>query len=222
VINDDLACIHVFDEFPDGTGASPHGVTAVLREHGRKAGTFSSRFVGAVAVCLVSATAIGTGGRPTNTQDFFSDALEPQSDRVAPAAEEISDIRRRLKLTITDLALALRVERVTLYLWMKGTRPRAESADRLHVLSEFSRLWEGSGLGSARAYWNLRPAGASASLRSILTAPELSLATLAGVVRSLATGSSEVAIRKPKMLGYKKAPAKGGLGPFAPRVINED
>jgi transcriptional regulator with XRE-family HTH domain len=117
----------------------------------------SSGIVAAVACAFV----VGTGGM--STPSYFQHRKEcgyqfvqvPVAEErqvgIRPPTENLKQIRAVFRPSISDIASLLGVSRQTVYNWMAGERPSAESANRLEDLAKAADLVAAHGL-NATAY----------------------------------------------------------------------
>ena len=119
----------------------------------------------------------------TGAHDLELQANQTRSVPATPVARHIEDIDTALRLTRSQLAQALQVERATLYQWLRGAQPRAKTGERLEQLQQFATEWNRAGLGSARATWYLRVPGSEHTLGSLLMQDPLDLEQLRAYIR---------------------------------------
>ena len=117
------------------------------------AGTDSGANVTRQLVEALSAD-LGTGSDPlrwlaycshmSSTRSWSLFDLEPQvpvSER-RPVSELVNTIRSAFHLSVTDLALVLRVKRPTIYSWLKeNPELRPENEKRLHLVASLADEW---------------------------------------------------------------------------------
>jgi transcriptional regulator with XRE-family HTH domain len=83
--------------------------------------------------------------------------------------EQLSGIRRYLSLSISDLAEVLRVERPTVYSWLKGeATPRSGNTDRIGAIYSLAREWRLMSSEPIRGMLNTRY-GADTTLLALLS-----------------------------------------------------
>ena len=109
----------------------------------------------AVAAC---AFLVGTGGMPT--PNYFQSRKEcgyrfvqiavPEgmNASIRPPIEDLKQIREVFKPSISDLGNLLGVSRQTIYNWIAGERPSAESSNRLEDLAKAADLVAAHGLNT--------------------------------------------------------------------------
>ena len=112
-------------------------------------------------------------------------SVEEHQTPLSPVIRHIEDVESQLRLTRSQIAQALGVERATLYQWFRGAQPRPRTGDRLELVRQFADEWSRAGLGSARAAWHLRIPGGASTLGTLLTQEPLPMGDLRSFIRHL-------------------------------------
>ncbi|RWY70029.1 hypothetical protein [Rhizobium sp. WSM1325] len=99
-------------------------------------------------------------------------------------------------LPVSIIASIMRVERKTVYAWMKDAQPRRDAVDRLALVYPILKSAFGTHLKTAHRLWNTKDRS-SVTLESLLTAPAIDaaatekyLATFASAIRRYAAQDS--------------------------------
>ena len=82
--------------------------------------------------------------------------------------QQLARIKDDLKITITDLARFLLVERPSVYQWFAYTEPRKRNLVRINALADLAMDWAGLDLGSIRPYLDYRSSNGKFTLAELL------------------------------------------------------
>ncbi len=113
-------------------------------------------------------------------------------------AHYVEKLEADLRLTKSQLARALLVERATLYQWLRGAQPRARTIERLEQLRQFATEWKEAGLSSARAGWHFRVPGAAHTLGFLLTQDPMNFEELRRHIRHTRQAPETMELVEPK------------------------
>lgn len=150
---------------------------------------------------LTLAVLIGlTGGTGAHVQAFAGKPLRPTTfpERVRGTGshyyedttttpytvEQLGDLRSVFGLNVSELAAILRVQRPTVYQWLKGGALRPKNAKRLGELHNLAVKYRDKGLGSVARYLHA-PVNDLPSLIELLVADSLDTAAVVAVLERL-------------------------------------
>jgi transcriptional regulator with XRE-family HTH domain len=153
----------------------------------------------------VSAGCAGTGGsfsravsllRACSIEsliDHPSSTISTKAESVAtPVSELVARIRSAFSLRMTELAAILRVERPTVYAWLRGeSSPLSRNYDRLAEIAHIATWWRAIG-GPALGNAVRQAAPGQDSLVTMLSREELDGNEVQGRLRLLASQSADI------------------------------
>jgi len=204
----------------DVSGTGREGVFPFVGAEGTGGGSSWSTMLPSNTLLLLGfAFIVGTGGvvapseaptYQTGSQVWIEGTCE--SDGCAttfdsPAREEVSPeqrigaIRANLSLNHSQVAEAMRVQRPTVYGWLKGTAPRGAQQIRLKQLYDIAALWRTLSDGPVGKNV-IAPVLDGQSLAGLLREPSLNIPKIKKVLEIFAIANNIVAERK-RASGYK-------------------
>ncbi len=131
------------------------------------------------------------------TSPYIAVLAEPHDVSETAVAGSLRIVEESLGLTRSQLAEALRVERPTLYQWLRGSQPRQGNLARLTTLRSIASDWDDVELGSASSAWSMRFPGES-SLAELLTAEEIDFDAIRLFMRHLRDTPEAMEFVEPK------------------------
>lgn len=146
---------------------------------------------------------------------------EARKESIADLSDILLEIRLALGLKITELAHILRVERQTIYAWLKpGTqaKPHSRNADRLASIGEIASQWRAGGNVHSARNWIVSPStpGGPSLLERMADDDievALILADLNHVSKSRMSAAPEVDARKKRLQELRRRGLKPPPGP---------
>ncbi len=141
------------------------------------------------------------------------------------AQDLLTEVRSRIGLNITQLAGALRVERPTIYAWLRGEQPNQSNRSRLEELAGVSELWAQLSVAPGSASLSRRIQSGETVLEALSagTIDKESIRQVLIAPSAVKSGASLDAASRAKALGISKDPRSGeSRENFLPRPFATD
>lgn len=196
---------HVLYGTPDAMSTTPDGVVLIqikfdADRRGRsaqdlRAPQFAAYWAGCAgtggsfsrAISILKACSLGSlGDRPWPATTTSEESV------ATPVAETVARIRSAFSLRMTELAAILRVERPTVYAWVRGdSSPLAHNYERLSEIAQIVGWWRAIG-GPALGNAVRQATPGQESLVTMLSKDDFDANAVRGLLRSFARQSADI------------------------------